>query len=366
MAMCHARCYCSYSLDFRRAMLAVADGPGSTMMIDRRRTLVAGLAAGALPALAPLGALAQGKPRVTVRYNEVVRSFFFAPAYVAIANGYFEEVGIDVTISTAQGGDRSVAALLSNSADIALIGPETAIYVQNSDSPTKLRIFCGLTATDGYMLFARERVEKFDWSMLKGKEVLGFRPGSTPLLFLEAALRRNGIDPQKDLKLVNNIAIPARLGSWLAGQNQFAIFQEPEAIQLEMDGKAHFLASIGETVGFADYTCFIATDKYIRENEQVVQSWTNAIYKALRWSASAPSAELARTVGQFFPGIGPQVLSAGADRYRRLKIWKTSPTIEPQAIEKFQDILVGGQVLEPGKRVKYENLVAAEFAEKAK
>ena len=78
---------------------------------------------------------------------------------------------------------------------------------------------------------------------------------------------------------MNNVAIPARLGSWLAGQNQYAIFQEPEATQVEMDGKAHFLVSIGETVGFADYTCFIATDKYLRENTEVVQNWTNAIYQ---------------------------------------------------------------------------------------
>ena len=70
------------------------------------------------------------------------------------------------------------------------------------------------------------------------------------------------------MKLANNVAIPARVGSWLAGQNQFAIFIEPDASQLELDGKAHFLASIGETVGSADYTTFMATDKYIRENPE--------------------------------------------------------------------------------------------------
>ena len=75
--------------------------------------------------------------------------------------------------------------------------------------------------------------------MLKGKDILGFRPGSTPILFFEAAMRKNGIDPLKDVKLNNNVAIPARVGSWLAGQNQFAIFDEPEASQLELDGKAY-------------------------------------------------------------------------------------------------------------------------------
>jgi NitT/TauT family transport system substrate-binding protein len=220
-------------------------------MWNRRRTLQTGLAT-LLSAAAPLPAFSQPKPRVKVRYNEVVRSMLYTPAYVAIAKGYFDELGMDVTLATAQGGDKSVAIMLSNQADIALIGPESAIYVQNSDSPVKIPIFCGLTATDGFMLVGREKVAKFDWSMLKGKEILGFRPGSTPLLFLEAALRQNGLDPQKDVKLMNNVGIPARVGSWLAGQNQYAIFIEPDASQLELDGKAHFLASIGETVGLDD------------------------------------------------------------------------------------------------------------------
>src|SRR5215831_18059687 len=269
-------------------------------MLNRRRTLQTGVAT-LLSAAAPLAAFPQSKPRVKVRYNEVVRSMLYAPAYVAIAKGYFDELGLDVTLATAQGGDKSVAVMLSNQADIALIGPESAIYVQNSDSPVKIPIFCGLTSTDGFILVGREKVDKFDWKTLKGKDILGFRPGSTPLLFLEAALRQNGLDPQTDVKLMNNVGIPARVGSWLAGQNQFAIFIEPDASQLELDGKGHFLASIGETVGPADYTTFLATDKYIRENPDIIQAWTDAIYKGQTWTAAAAPAEIAQVLGAFFP-----------------------------------------------------------------
>jgi NitT/TauT family transport system substrate-binding protein len=336
-------------------------------MFDRRRALQTGLATlGSLSVTAPLRAYAQNKPRVKVRYNEVVRSILYTPAYIALAKGFFEEAGMDVTMATAQGGDKSVAVLLSNNADIALIGPESAIYVQISDSPTKIPIFCGLTATDGFMLVGREKVDKFNWNMLKGKEILGFRPGSTPLLYLEAALRQNGLDPQKDVKLMNNVGIPARVGSWLAGQNQYAIFIEPDASQLELDGKAHFLASIGETVGMADYTTFMATDKYIRENPETIQNWTNAIYKGMKWTASAPIPDLVKTLEEFFPGVDPKALTGGAERYRRLKIWKTSPVIDPPAMEKFQDILVQGHVLDAAKRVKFQDLIITEFANKAK
>src|SRR5262249_39353840 len=188
----------------------------------------------------PLPVLSQPKPHVKVRYNEIARTILFMPTYVAIAKGYFDEVGLDVTVATAQGGDKLLAIMLSNQADIALGGPDMAIYVHNSDSPVKFPIFCGLISTDGWMLMGREKVDKFDWSTLKGKEILGFRPGSTPLLYLEAALRKNGLDPQKDVKLVNNIGMPARVGAWLAGQGQYAIFLEPEPSQLELDDKAHF------------------------------------------------------------------------------------------------------------------------------
>lgn len=335
-------------------------------MLDRRRTLQGLAAVGSLAVAMPLGALAQSKPPVKIRYNEVVHSILYAPVYAAIAKGYFTEAGLDVTMTTAQGGDKSAAALLSNSADIALIGPETAIYVQNSDSPTKLRIFCGLVATDGYMLVGRDKVDKFDWQMLKGKEILGIRPGSPTLLFLEAAMRQNGIDPLKDVKLSNNVAIPARVGSWLAGQNQYAVFTEPDASELEIDGNAYFLASIGQTVGLADYTTFMATEKYIRENPQVIQTWTNVIYKAQKWTEAASIPEIAKMLEPFFPGQNPKALVAGAERLRKLNIWKSTPTIDAKAIDKFQDILVQGNVLDSAKRVKFQDLVLTEFASKAR
>jgi len=329
-------------------------------MISRRRALQTTLSALATVSTAG-AAFAQAKPPVKIRYSEVVRSLLFAPAYAALANGIFRDAGLDVTMTTAQGGDKAMAALLGGSADIALIGPETAIYVLGSDSPTKARIFCGLTATDGYLLVARQKVDKFDWRMLKGREVMGWRPGSTPLLYLEAAMRLNGLDPAKDVRLNNNVAVPARAGAWLSGQGDFAIFGEPDAAQLELDGKAHVVVSVGQTVGFVDYTVFMATDPYIRDNPGVLQSWTGAIAKAEAWTAGAPAAELAHTLAPFFPGVSAVALGAGIERYRRLGIWKSSPAIAPEAIEKFQDILVQGHVLEPARRVKYADVVLDRF-----
>jgi NitT/TauT family transport system substrate-binding protein len=331
-------------------------------MFDRRQFLKAGAALGSLIITSPI---VRAQSKIKVRYNEVVHSILFTPAYVALAKGLFEQHGLEVSMATGQGGDKSIAALLTGAADIALIGPETAIYLHNSNSPTKVHMFSGLTATDGYILVGRQKVDQFDWAMLKGQEVMGWRPGSTPLLFLEAAMRLSGVDPIKDVKLNNNVAVPARMGAWLAGNVPFAIFGEPDAAQLELDGKAVVLASVGQTVGQVDYTAFMATDSYIHENPTVIQNWTDAIRKAQQWTESASTVEIAKLLMPYFPGVKETAMIAGVERYRKLKIWKTSPVITPTAIERFQDILVQGGVLDNAKRVKYSDVVVTEFAAKA-
>jgi NitT/TauT family transport system substrate-binding protein len=334
-------------------------------MIHRRDIVQAGLAAVGSISMVPFPARGQNRSLIKVRYSEVVRSMFFAPAYVAMIQGFFKDNGLDVALTTANGGDKAMAALLGGAADIALMGPEVPIYVLNSESPQKARIFCAMTAADGYLLLARDKVERFDWHALRGKEIMGWRPGSTPLIFLETALRLQGLDPRTDVKLVTNIAAPARVGAWLAGQTQYAIFSEPDAAQLELDGRAQVVASIGQTVGMVDYTTFMATDKFIRDNGGTVQAWTNAIAKAMKWTAAAPTPELAAALSPFFPGVSAPAMAAGIERYRRLRIWKTSPRIDPESVDKFQDILVQSQALDAAKRVKYENLVLGEFARKA-
>ncbi len=166
----------------------------------------------------------------------------------------------------------------------------------------------------------------------------------------------------KDVKLLNNTAPPARMGAWLSGQGDYAIFAEPDASQLELEGKAHSVASIGQTVGQIDYTAFMATDTYLKANPIVVEAWTVAIAKAMKWTATATTAEVVDELLPFFPGVSKQAMTAGTDRYRKIGIWKSSPVIEAAAIDRFQDILVQSGVLEQGKRVKFQDLVISDYA----
>ena len=67
--------------------------------------------------------------KITV--SEVAHSVFYAPSYVALELGYFEEEGLDVEIVLTSGADNVMAAVLSGDADIGFSGSEATIYVYN-------------------------------------------------------------------------------------------------------------------------------------------------------------------------------------------------------------------------------------------
>jgi len=333
----------------------------------RRSLLKFARAAGVCALTLGVAGAAMAQTPTKVRYEEVVRSVLYTPMYVALNQGYFRDAGLDVSLKTSQGTDKGMAALLSGSADIVLIGPEASVYVANSESPVKPKIFSGLTATDGFLLMSRTKpAGNFDWSQLKGKSVMAFRPGSNPDVFLETAIRKHGLNPKSDLKLVNNIGPAARAGAWIAGQTDYAIFLEPEATTLEKNGQGHVVASVGREVGPVDYTVFTATDAYLQKNPGVAQAWTNAIVRAQKYVGSAPPADLAKQIAEYFPGMSQPELVAAVERYRAIGLWKTNPTVERQAIESLQDMLVTSGVLESAKRVKYEQVVVTDFTSKAK
>lgn len=308
-------------------------------------------------------ASADQKP-TKVRYEEVVRSVLYAPMYVALNNGYFSEAGLDVSLKTAQGTDKGMSALLSGSADIVLIGPEASIYVANSESPVKPKVFSGLTATDGFLLVSREPTNDFSWDKLKGKKVMSFRQGSNPDVFLEYALRKHDLDPKKDVTIVDNVGAAARAGAWMAGQNDYAIFLEPEAGNMEREGYGTVVASIGQEVGQVDFTSFTSTDAYIEKNPDVIETWVNVIARALDYVQTADPADLAQELKDFFPGLSQDEMVATIERYRTLNLWKQDPVVTEAAIDQLQDMLVASNMMKADQRVPYEQVVMMDVAQK--
>ena len=133
--------------------------------------LTTALAAGTLPCAAGAEELTE------VTLNEVAHSIFYAPQYAAIELGYFEEEGIDLTLVTGFGADKTMTALISGEADIGFMGSEASIYTYSGGAADAPVNFAQLTQRAGNFLVAREEMPDFTWADLKGRDVLGGRKG---------------------------------------------------------------------------------------------------------------------------------------------------------------------------------------------
>ena len=186
---------------------------------------------------------------IPVTLNEVAHSIFYAPQYVAIENGYFEDKGIDLTLVTGFGADKVMTAVLSGEADIGFMGSESSIYTYQEGANDVIVNFAQLTQRAGNFLVAREEMPDFSWDDLKGKDVLGGRKGGMPEMVFEYILKQNGLDPAKDVKINQSIDFGATAAAFSGQQADFTVEFEPGATLLEQKGSGYVVASLGVDSG---------------------------------------------------------------------------------------------------------------------
>ena len=171
-----------------------------------------------------------------IRLNEVTHSIFYAPLYAAYNLGYFEDEGLEVTIESATGSDASMTALLSGSADIVLVGPETVVYSQGTqDSPV---IFGQLTQKDGSFFVSKDNIEEFTLDMLRGTTIIGGRQGGMPAMTLEYIIRKAGMTIGTDtasgqVNLRTDVSFPMIGSEFVTSGCEFCTLFEPTATNLE-------------------------------------------------------------------------------------------------------------------------------------
>ncbi len=303
------------------------------------------------------------KPTSTVRLNEVVHSIFYAPQYVAIEKGFFEENGINIELTVGQGADKSMTALLSDNADIALLGTEAGIYVHNEGREDYPIPFAQLTQKAGNFLVSRTENKDFKWSDVKGKTIIGGRAGGMPQLVLEYICTQNGINPKEDVEILTNLQFASTSGAFAGGVGDFTVEFEPSALALEKDGKGYVVASLGVDSIKIPYTVFMANKKYIEKNPEIIQKFTNSIYKAQVWVKEHSSEEIAEVIASHFPENSVEDLAFIIDRYKKQNTWNENPLFEADGFELIQDIMESGGEL--SKRIPYDNFVNTDFAKKA-
>lgn len=299
----------------------------------------------------------------SITLNEVAHSIFYAPQYVAIEKGYFKEEGLDVKLVNGSGADNVMTAVLSGEADIGFMGSEASIYVFNEGSGEKIINFAQLTQRAGNFLVARKADEEFTWDKLKGKTVLAGRKGGMPQMVFEYILKKNNMDPKKDLKMVQNIDFGLTAEAFASGQGDYSVEFEPFAASLEKEKKGVVVASLGVDSGMVPYTAYSAKESYIKKNADTIQKFTNALQKGMDFVKSHTPQEIAEVIQPQFKETERETLTTIVERYYDQGTWKDNLVFKKESFELLQDILESGGEL--SNRVSYEELVNTEFASKA-
>lgn len=306
-----------------------------------------------------------------ISVGEVAHSIFYAPSYAAMSLGYFEEEGLEIDLVNLQGADKVMTALISDEIQIGLAGPEANVYTSLQGLEDQAVIFAQLTQRDGSFLVGREPIENFSLEMLgemERAEIIGGRAGGAPEMTLEYVLKTNGLDigvddETKPVNVRTDIQFAAMGGSFLSGEGDFVTLFEPTATQFEKEGKGYILTAIGAHSGNIPFTAYSVAQSYMDANPDVIQRFTNAVYKGQQFVATHSAEEIAPLLQPFFEDISLEDMITVVQRYKDIEAWDANPVLEPEALEKLMDVMaLAGQLEE---RASYADIVTTRFAETA-
>ncbi len=291
----------------------------------------------------------------TVKLSEVAHTIFYAPMYVAIEKGYFEDVGINIELSLAGGADKVSAAVIAGDADIGFAGSEATIYVYNGGEKDYLKTFAQLTQKDGSFIVARENIKDFTLNDLIGKTIIGGRAGGMPEMTLEWSLTNAGIDPKNDVNIDTSVAFSAMSSAFIGGTGDFVALFEPNALQLEQEGYGYVVASLGEIGGVVPYTSFFAKSSYLEKNEELISNFIEAIQKGLDFVHNNSDKEVAKAILNQFPDTSLDDLTKVVERYRAIDAWPLTTEFSEDSFNHLQEIMINAKELD--SKVSFSDLM---------
>ncbi len=312
--------------------------------MERKKWIV--LVAAVIVVAILLGANASAQTLQKVRLSEVVRSVFYAPQYVALALGFFEEEGLEIELSTAWGADKGAAALISGAVDVGFFGPEAAVYIYQQGASDHIVGFAQLTARDGSFFMTRDMEEEFTWDNVRGKTIVGARIGGVPQMTLEWVLKQHGIRPFEDVEIITSLAFEAAVGAFEAGLGDYIAQFEPALSELETRGRGKIVAALGAEAGPVSYTVYDARKSMLERDPDLFLRFAKAIYRGQKWVYSHTAEEVAEVIAEFFPLIDHDILVRSMGLYQSIDAWAPSPVISEEHFLHLQEIMIEAGELE--------------------
>ena len=302
-----------------------------------------------------VGCKEKSKPG-TIRLNEVTHSVFYAPLYVAINKGYMEEEGITIELTNGGGSDASMTALLSGSADISLMGPETVVYVEAAGSTNHPVVFGQLTKKDGSFLISKTPITSFSFetSLLNKTAIIG-RQGGMPAMTFEWLCNNSGVYNGTNVTLDKDTSFNMMVSVFESTNADFCTMFEPTASAFISAGKGYYVGSVGEYSGEIPYTCFIAYPSYIQNNKSQIEGFLRAIKKAYLFITTSSSTEVAEALMQSFDGTSKEELKTAVEKYLEIDAWSNSPAMSKDSFARLLSVLQNAGTIE--ENVEFSKVV---------
>ena len=316
----------------------------------------------ALLFIIPFAGCAQNGGKTVIRINEVTHSVFYAPLYVAIENGYFEDENISIELTNGGGADKSMTAVLSGTADVGLMGPETVIYVYNQQKNDYPKVFGQLTQKDGAFLVSRTAEPNFEWTDLRGKEILAGRKGGVPAMTFEYILNELDMQNTVDFSLNFDVQFNLMTSAFLSGTADYCTVFEPTASEYQANGSWHIVASVGEQGGEIPYTSFIALGSYIKNNQDTLEKFMKALRNAHEFIATHTEYEVAEAIVKQFPSTTINSIETSIKSYKKIDAWKTNLQATEASFTRLQNIMENAGELTA--RVPFDKIVDNSIAQK--
>jgi len=277
-----------------------------------------------------------------IRLNEVTHSIFYAPLYVALNLGFFEDEGLDVTLESASGSDSSMTTLISGSADIILAGPEQVVYAEEvNDRPM---VFGQLTQKDGSFIVGKQNTSNFSINDLKGKTIIGGRAGGMPAMTLQYVIEKAGLkigtDAAKgEVNLRTDVAFANIASEFITSNNEYCTLFEPTATTLQNAGNGFVLKAVGDLSGYIPYTCFTAKSSFLKNHSEQAEKFLKAVYRGYQYIATETHEKSAAALKASFTGMTTEELKIAVSQYLTIDAWCESPVMSEQSFNNLLSVL---------------------------
>lgn len=272
----------------------------------------------ALTLIAPLPARGQKPVMIGVAGPAVNLTY----AYLTQDAGLWRKYGVDARVVLFESG--STLAMVARTGEVSFAinsGPTViAARTQGADS-----IMVAATVnTLPYSLITAKSITS--WNQLKGKKVGISRFGSGTDTAIRLVVKKFGLDPVKDMVILQGGTQPSRLQAVLAGSLDATLVSPPLDLTAKKQG-LNILVNLADLGIPYPQLVIETTERFNREQPLVVKNFLKGFIAGIFYAASHKE-ETMKTITKYLKTDDPEILEATHKSFLQVTDYTAMPNIE--------------------------------------